>query len=131
MIGDGYARFWRAAGPGLGDSTPEACVPVLREKTDERFGQVSNVTGPPCRSAQPGVGPQDSKQARRCCLQELIDNLGHKNKGIQNDRIKTLYEIGSANPDLVAKYYKEFGKLLESKNHRLVWGGKGWHDRAG
>lgn len=56
-------------------------------------------------------------------VQELIDNLGHKNKGIQNDCIKTLYEIGSANPDLVAKYYQEFGKLLENKNNRLVWGG--------
>ncbi|HWP54579.1 MAG TPA: hypothetical protein VN476_10630 [Pyrinomonadaceae bacterium] len=39
-------------------------------------------------------------------VQELIDNLGNKNKGIQNDCIKTLYEIGAANPDLVAKYYK-------------------------
>jgi hypothetical protein len=64
------------------------------------------------------VGRRDS-----AAVQELIDNLNHKNKGIQNDCIKTLYEIGSANPDLVAKYYKEFGKLLESKNSRLVWGG--------
>ena len=64
------------------------------------------------------VGKRDS-----AAVQELIDNLNHKNKGIQNDCIKTLYEIGSANPNLVAKYYKEFGKLLESKNNRLVWGG--------
>lgn len=56
-------------------------------------------------------------------VQELIENLNHKNKGIQNDCIKTLYEIGAANPDLVAKYHKDFGKLLESKNSRLVWGG--------
>lgn len=56
-------------------------------------------------------------------VQELIDNLNHQNRGIQGDCIKTLYEIGAANPDLIAKYYKEFGKLLESKNNRLMWGG--------
>jgi hypothetical protein len=55
-------------------------------------------------------------------VKELIDNLNNKDKGIQNDCIKTLYEIGAANPDLIAKYYKEFGQLLESKNNRLVWG---------
>ena len=55
-------------------------------------------------------------------VKELIENLNHKNKGIQSDCIKVLYEIGEANPDLIAKYYKEFGKLLEGKNNRLVWG---------
>jgi hypothetical protein len=33
-----------------------------------------------------------------------------------------LYEIGVANPDLIARYYREFGRLLESKHQRLVWG---------
>ena len=55
-------------------------------------------------------------------VQELVDNLAHKNKAIQSDCIKVLYEIGAANPDLIAKYYKEFGRLLESKNSRKVWG---------
>ena len=55
-------------------------------------------------------------------VQELVDNLAHKNKAIQSDCIKVLYEIGGTNPDLIAKYYKEFGKLLESKHNRLVWG---------
>ena len=55
-------------------------------------------------------------------MQELVDSLEHKNKAIQSDCIKVLYEIGDANPDLIAKYYKEFGQLLESKNNRLVWG---------
>ncbi len=55
-------------------------------------------------------------------VQELVDNLAHKNKAIQSDCIKVLYEIGGTNPDLIAKYYKEFGKLLESKNSRMVWG---------
>ena len=55
-------------------------------------------------------------------VRELIENLNHKNKGIQSDCIKVLYEIGGSNPKLIAKYYEEFGKLLESKNNRLVWG---------
>jgi hypothetical protein len=55
-------------------------------------------------------------------VQELVDSLEHKYKVIPSDSIKVLYEIGAANPDLIAKYYKEFGKLLESKNNRLVWG---------
>ncbi len=55
-------------------------------------------------------------------VRELVENLNHKNKGIQSDCIKVLYEIGESNPDLIAKYYREFGALLESKNNRLVWG---------
>ena len=55
-------------------------------------------------------------------VKELIVNLGHKDKNIQSDCIKVLYEIGERRPELVSKYYKEFGKLLESKNNRLVWG---------
>lgn len=55
-------------------------------------------------------------------VKELVDNLQNKNKGIQGDCIKTLYEIGYTSPDLIAGYYKEFGKLLESGNNRLVWG---------
>jgi hypothetical protein len=55
-------------------------------------------------------------------VKELIENLHHKDKAIQGDCIKGLYEIGAANPDLIAKYYREFGKLLESRHQRLVWG---------
>jgi len=55
-------------------------------------------------------------------VQELVENLWHNNKAIPSDCIKVLYEIGAANPDLIANYYNEFGKLLESKNNRLVWG---------
>jgi hypothetical protein len=55
-------------------------------------------------------------------VKELIENLHHKDKAIQSDCIKVLYEIGAANPDLIAKYYREFAKMLESKHPRLVWG---------
>jgi hypothetical protein len=55
-------------------------------------------------------------------VQELINNLNNKNKDIQSDCIKVLYEIGETKPELVASHYKEFVKLLTSKNNRLVWG---------
>ena len=55
-------------------------------------------------------------------VKELVENLTNKNRGIQSDCIKVLYEIGERNPALIAGYYKEFGSLLESKNNRLVWG---------
>lgn len=55
-------------------------------------------------------------------IDTLVQNLSHKNKGIQSDCIKVLYEIGARKPDLIARYHKEFGKLLESQNNRLVWG---------
>lgn len=58
----------------------------------------------------------------RAAIGVLVKNLGHKNKNIQSDCIKVLYEIGERKPDLIAGYHKEFGKLLESNNNRLVWG---------
>ena len=62
------------------------------------------------------------REGNTAAVQELVENLEHQNKAIPSDCIKVLYEIGAANPDLIAKYYKEFGRLLESKHNRLVWG---------
>lgn len=56
-------------------------------------------------------------------IKELVQNLNNKNKDIQNDCIKVLYEIGELKPILIAEYIKEFAMLLESKNNRLQWGG--------
>jgi hypothetical protein len=56
-------------------------------------------------------------------VKELVENLANKNKSIQNDCIKVLYEIGATEPTLIAPYYREFAALLNSKNNRLVWGG--------
>ena len=55
-------------------------------------------------------------------VKELVENLNHQNKAIQSDCIKVLYEIGGSNPDLIARYYKDFAKHLDSKNNRVVWG---------
>ena len=56
-------------------------------------------------------------------IQELAENLRNKNKNIQADCIKVLYEIGSIEPKLIADYAEDFVKLIRSKNNRLVWGG--------
>ena len=53
---------------------------------------------------------------------ELIEHLGDKNKNIHSDCIKVLYEIGERKPSLIAGYHEVFGRLLDSRNNRLVWG---------
>ncbi len=55
-------------------------------------------------------------------IKEIADNLKHKNKSVQSDCLKVLYEIGYLKPDLIADYVNEFLALLESKNNRMVWG---------
>ncbi len=54
---------------------------------------------------------------------EIAENLWNKNRTIQSDCIKVLYEIGYLDPGLVAEYAEDFVKLLHSRNNRLVWGG--------
>lgn len=55
-------------------------------------------------------------------IKELVTNLDNKNSNIQSDCIKVLYEIGEQDPSLIAGYAKEFVRLLEHKNNRMVWG---------
>lgn len=55
-------------------------------------------------------------------VKELVENLNHKNKGIQHDCIKVIYEIGTIKPSLIAGFASEFVTLLASKNNRLQWG---------
>ena len=48
--------------------------------------------------------------------------MKNKDKKIQADCIKTLYEIGYIKPELIAAYFSDFISLLSNKNNRLVWG---------
>jgi hypothetical protein len=59
----------------------------------------------------------------RAGIHEIAENLWNKDKNIQADCIKVLYEIGYLEPRLIAGYTEDFAKLLRSKNNRLVWGG--------
>jgi hypothetical protein len=56
-------------------------------------------------------------------IQEIAQNVWHKNPAVQSDCLKVLYEIGYLDPALVADYAADFLKLLTSKHNRLVWGG--------
>jgi hypothetical protein len=55
-------------------------------------------------------------------VSELVANLSNRDKNIQSDCIKVLYEIGERDPKLIAKHWSAFGELLGSANNRLVWG---------
>jgi hypothetical protein len=56
-------------------------------------------------------------------IREIAENLWNKDKNIQADCIKVLYEVGYIEPNLIAEYTGDFVKCLRSKNNRLVWGG--------
>ena len=56
-------------------------------------------------------------------IREIAEHLWDKDKNIQADCIKVLYETGYLEPALIADYAEDFVKLLKSKNNRLVWGG--------
>jgi hypothetical protein len=53
---------------------------------------------------------------------ELVANLHNKNKAIQSDCIKVIYEIGALQPKMIAAYAKELVALLDNSNNRLQWG---------
>ena len=56
-------------------------------------------------------------------IREIAEHLWDKEKNIQSDCLKVLYEVGYIDPALIADYVEDFIKLLKSKNNRLVWGG--------
>ena len=55
-------------------------------------------------------------------IREIAENLGNKEKNIQSDCLKVLYEIGYIDPSLISAYADDFLKLLTHKNNRMVWG---------
>jgi len=56
-------------------------------------------------------------------IRELVENLWNKNSNIASDCIKTLYEIGYLQPELIAPYVNDFLRLIRCRENRLVWGG--------
>jgi predicted GIY-YIG superfamily endonuclease len=56
-------------------------------------------------------------------IREIAENLWNKDRNIQGNCIKVLYEVGVIEPKLIAGYTDDFVKALKSKNNRLVWGG--------
>jgi len=68
------------------------------------------------------IATTDDMDAVREDVQELVDNLTHKDKNIRSDCIKVLYEIGAIKPEIIDDYVDEFVALLTHKDNRLVWG---------
>lgn len=56
-------------------------------------------------------------------IRDIAENLWNKDRNIQADCIKVLYEVGYIEPKLIADYTDDFVKCLRSKNNRLAWGG--------
>lgn len=55
-------------------------------------------------------------------VSKLFELLNNSKKEIQYDCIKTIYEIGARNPELISPHLNELLPYLKSKNNRLVWG---------
>ncbi len=53
---------------------------------------------------------------------DIASNLFHENPAVSADCLKVLYETGYCDPELIAGYWREFLRLLESRNNRMVWG---------
>lgn len=62
------------------------------------------------------------KKNDKKAVTELIENLHNKNKNIQSDCIKTLYEIGERKPALLEDHVTPFVAMLKSPNNRMIWG---------
>ena len=58
----------------------------------------------------------------KAAVEELISLLQHKDRNIQSDAIKVLYETGEKVPSLIKAYAKNFLRLLDDKNKRNIWG---------
>jgi len=55
-------------------------------------------------------------------IRELVDLLSGKDKALKSDAIKTLYEVGAREPELIAPFIASFKNLLTSPDNRMVWG---------
>jgi hypothetical protein len=76
------------------------------------------------RDEEPNIAVAEkiAKKNDKQGVAELMELLHKKDKNIQHDCIKALYEVGRLKPALIAPYKKEFLALLKSKNNRLQWG---------
>lgn len=87
------------------------------------ISKLSSSLGQKGNDANITLAKEIAEAENRNAIKELVENLKNKDKKIQADCIKTLYEAAYIKPDLIANYYTEFLDLLSSKNNRLVWGG--------
>src|SRR5437588_6134123 len=66
------------------------------------------------------LAAQIIKDNDQMAVKELVENLTNKDKTIQSDCIKVLYELGErGKPELIVPYTDTFVELLSSNNNRL------------
>lgn len=63
-----------------------------------------------------------AKTTNKAGIQEIAENLWHKERKMQYDCIKVMYEVGYLAPELILPYVDDFVKLLSSRHNRMVWG---------
>lgn len=68
------------------------------------------------------LAKQIAQKKDKAAVSELIIGLQHKDKNIQSDCLKVLYEIGNSTPGLITDHLLVFIDLLKHKNNRMVWG---------
>lgn len=86
------------------------------------FNYLSSSLGKTDESANISLAKQIVSAEDNEAIKELIQLLQSKNKRIQHDCIKVLYEIGYLSPIMIAAYYLDFITLLTSKDNRVQWG---------
>ena len=74
-------------------------------------------------AANIALAEEISSSGNREAVSELVLLLKHKDRNLQGDSLKTLYETGYRKPELIAPYYADFLDLLTNRNNRLIWGG--------
>lgn len=85
--------------------------------------KLSSATGRRDEAPNQELAARIAATADKKAIAELVDNLSNGDKKIPSDSIKVLYEIGEGSPELISSFHEEFGKLLQSNDNRLVWGG--------
>lgn len=83
---------------------------------------LSSALGLKSQKANEDLAEQITIKNNHFAVKELVENLYHKNRNIQHDCLKTLYEVGSRNPKLISEYIHHFTELLNSRNNRMQWG---------
>ncbi len=84
--------------------------------------RLSSIRGERDNAADIALAEDIARTKNKAAIKELVEHIGDKNRRLQSDCIKTLYEVGERLPELIAPYTDEFAGLLTSKNQRLVWG---------
>lgn len=91
-------------------------------KSMEVLSRIASALGQRDQAPNLALAREIAETKDKKAVNELVEGLMNKDKAIQNDCIKVLYEIGEIEPFLLVDYLDSFLALLHSKNNRLQWG---------